>query len=197
MTRRHAPGVLPNTALEGLSDGACRTIAELETLLPISRKKISHGMSLLIQHGHVERIEAGCYQLTEQGKAFAASGKRLGEARGPNKRVRRVRSSTLGQRLWTVMRMSSSFTIAEIVISARREERDPEHLARRYIAHLVSAGYVKELPGRAPGSRPGSHGFKRFRLIRNTGEFAPVWRSKPNAVHDFNTGEDVPCAKPV
>ncbi|KRB58486.1 hypothetical protein ASE04_27630 [Rhizobium sp. Root708] len=195
--QRLAPGTLPNAALEGLADGVCRTLVELEALLPISRRKITDGILLLVQQGYAERVEAGCYQLTAQGKAFAATGKKIGETRGPNTRVRKVRSSTLNQRLWTVMRMSSSFTIADIVISARREEADPEHLARRYVAHLVAAGYVQELAGRVKGNRPGSQGFKRFRLLKNTGEYAPVWRSKTNAVHDFNTGEDVPCAKPV
>lgn len=194
---RLSPSTLQNAALDALRDGACRTLSDLDASLPYNRKKISNGIYVLVLDGLAERIEAGCYQLTEKGRAFAASGQRFGETRGSNAVVRRVRSSTFHQRLWAVIRMSGTFTVGDVVVAAARSERNPEHLARRYIAHLVAAGYVAELPGRVRGTRPGSAGFKRFRLLKNTGELAPAWRNAINAVHDYNTGEDIPCVRKV
>ncbi|MCJ7996090.1 hypothetical protein J5N58_16855 [Rhizobium cremeum] len=191
---RNAPYTLSNTTIHALADGACRTLSELDALLPLDRKKISNAIGQLVINGYAERIEAGCYQLTAKGKAAAERGEVLGRVRGPNAVVRRVRRLTFSQRIWTAMRMSSTFTVAELVIAAAQNEANPEHLARRYIGHLVAAGYVAEQAGRTAGTRLNSRGFKRFRLLKNTGMQAPVWRKALNAVHDFNTGEDVPCA---
>lgn len=87
-----------------------------------------------------------------------------------------------------------SVTIHDLVCDAIRDEADAVNDASRYIRILKAAGYLAEMRGRAPGSRPGSNGFKRFRLIRNTGPRAPLHRSKLAILHDFNTGEDVACS---
>lgn len=191
---RQTPKALPNSALSGLADGTCRTLGDLEQSVGLTRKQIANGLSQLIRGGYAERVETGCYRLTETGIALAEKGGTLPVVRGANKKARRLKASTFVQRAWSAMRMAVTFTASDIALCAARNEANPEALARGYLRNLVAAGYVQELPERQKGSGFGSAGYrKRYRLLKNTGLNAPVWREKPNVIHDFNTGEDVPC----
>ncbi len=92
------------------------------------------------------------------------------------------------------MRIRRRFTIGDVVADAARDdEKNAHNNATRYIGALRRAGYVRALPKRRPGSAPSSNGFKVFSLMKNTGPRAPVWLRAKKLLHDFNTGEDVPC----
>ncbi|MCA1492727.1 hypothetical protein I6F11_17540 [Ensifer sp. NBAIM29] len=189
------PGALPTTILQHLADGSCQTIDALAANLPLDRGQISDGAAKLVLRGYLERIEVGCYQLTPAGREAAERGEviKSGPWRADTVKVRNAVRNTFRQRVWTAMRMSGAFTISDLVIAAAAGDDDPDDNASRYIRRLKAAGYVVELPTRQKGTRLTSNGFKRYRLLKDTGPQAPVYRPKTQTLHDYNTGEGVPC----
>lgn len=193
------PGTVPTTLLHALGDGACRTIDDLDARLPLSRRQISDGAGMLIMRGLMERIEVGCYQLTADGRAAAASGRVIssGPIRPDRGRCRAPQTGTLRQRAWNAMRMGGAFTIGDLVMAGcDGSEKSAASNLQRYLKSLVRAGYVAELPVRARGTKQTSNGFKRYRLLRDTGPVAPVWRPSKHDLFDHNlgdAGEVVPC----
>lgn len=198
MTSRQETGVLPTTLLQCLADGTCRTIDELDVDLPLTRRQISDGAVKLILRGYAERIEVGCYRLTHDGLSAAARGEviKSGPWRPDTGRARKPVANTFRQRVWTVMRMSGSFTLGDLVMAAAgADDRDAGSNASFYIRRLIGAGYVFELPVRQRDTKVTSNGIKRFRLLKDTGPKAPVYRSRTRSIYDYNTAEDVPCGK--
>lgn len=183
-----APGEIPMTVRAALHDGACRTIDQLDALLPLTRRQISNGAARLIMRGQLERVEAGCYRLTPAGHEALARGEAITSGPiGPlTGRARKPLRDTLRQRAWTAMRMSGTFTIGDLIMAAGRGEADAETNLGRYLRHLKTAGYVAELPMRQRGTRPTSNGFKQFRLLRDTGPIAPVWSAARLLMIDHN-----------
>jgi len=196
MTDHMGKGEIPTKILYHLADGACCTIDELASSLQLTRRQISDGACSLIFRDHAERVEKGCYQLTQTGLAAVAAGDviKSGPWR-PFTGERKPYRDTFRQRLWTAMRMSPTFTAGDLIIAADRGGKDPVDNANLYLRHLKWAGYVAELPVRQRGTRLRSNGFKRFRLLRDSGPIAPVYRTTLGVVHDFNTREDVTCDK--
>lgn len=193
------PGTVPTTLLTALRDGSCQTVDELNTKLPFNRRQISDGASSLIMRGLLERIEIGCYRLTRDGKKAAEEGRVIssGPYRPDRGKCRAPQQNTLRQRAWNVMRMGNAFTIGDLVMAACvGSEKNAESNLQRYLKRLAHAGYVAELPVRVRGTKLTSNGFKRFRLIRDTGPIAPVLRPKKRDFFDHNlgdAGEAVPC----
>lgn len=183
-----APGEIPLAVRECLMDGACRTIDQLDAMLPLNRRQISDGAAKLILRGQLERVETGCYQLTATGLEAAVSGETItsGPVGKHAGRTRRPLRDTLRQRAWTAMRMAGNFTVGDLVMAAARDDRDAENNVARYLRVLRSAGYVVELPVRARGTHLTSNGFKRFRLLKDTGPIAPVWSDARRMFIDHN-----------
>lgn len=197
MEERLDPGTLPTTILHRLEGGACLTIDTLETSLGLTRRQISDGAAKLVLRGLLERIEAGCYRLTAAGRDAAASGLVItsGPRRPHTAKVPKPARNTFRQRVWTALRMSGAVTVGDLVMAAAgSDDLDAESNAAWYLCRLRTAGYIAELPVRQKGTRPTSNGFKRYRLILDTGPQAPVYRPKTRSVHDYNTGKDMPCA---
>lgn len=198
MNARLEPGEIPSTILHCLADGACRTIDELDEMLDLSRRQISDGAAKLVLRDYLERVETGCYQLTPVGIAAAQAGETIssGPWRPDTARARRPVRDTFRRRLWSAMRMGGVFTIADLVMAAARAgDLRPENNAARYISYLIRAGYVEELRERRRGMKLTSSGFKRYRLVKNTGPLAPAFSPKRMALHDYNMREDVPCGR--
>jgi hypothetical protein len=191
------PGAIPTTILHHLSDGSCQTIDAIEAALGLTRRQISDGAAKLILRGYVERTEVGCYQLTSAGAEAQRNGVVItsGPWRPDTVKVRKPVRDTFRQRVWNAMRMSGTFTVGDLVVAAARDELDAENNTSWYLRRLAAAGYVIELPIRQKGTRLTSSGFKRWRLIHDTGPIAPAYRRKLDAVHDYNTGKDVGCAR--
>lgn len=194
-----ATGEAPTTLLHELSDGVCRTTDELDDRMNLSRRQISDSAGSLIMRGFVERIEIGCYQITNEGRQAIETGQviRSGPYRPDRGKCRAPQKNTLRQRAWNAMRMGGAFTIGDLVmVAAKGKEVDADGNLRRWLKLLVRAGYLTELPVRAKSTKLTSNGFKRFRLIKNTGPVAPVWRPKKGDLFDHNlgdSGEAVPC----
>ncbi len=190
-----APGTLSNAVLDRLSDGQCHTIDHLDhALTEHMRREIVKCAGRLVLRGLLERVELGCYQLTEEGKRVVASGQKItsGPYRPDRGRSRKPRD-TVRQRAWQAMQMPGSFTIGEIAMHAGRSS---EGNLQKYFRALRLAGYLIVLPIRAKGTAMTSNGFKRFRLIRDTGPIAPVYRPDRKTLFDYNLGdrgEEVSC----
>lgn len=195
MVDHREAGEIPTMILHHLANGSCCTIDELANSLSLTRRQVSDGACRLIFRDHAERIEKGCYQLTSGGLAAAEAGEviKAGPWRPDTAKVRKPVKDTFRERLWTAMRMSATFTIGDVVIAAARGDKNPENNASLYVRYLKAAGYIVELPVRQRGTRMTSNGFKRYRLLRDSGPVAPAYRPKLGVVHDFNTGEDVKC----
>lgn len=170
------------------------TIDDLADALPMDRKAISTAAGKLIRRGHVERLETGRYRLTLTGRDTLESGVALRS--GPHRSIRKhpVYADTLQQRAWAAMRLSTRFTIGDIVtLAARDGDKKPEASLQRFFYRLTRAGYLVELPARARGSALTSNGYKVWRLMRDSGEHAPRWLDRQKAFKDWNTLEVFRC----
>ncbi|MRN48686.1 hypothetical protein GJU94_02380 [Brucella sp. 10RB9214] len=198
--KERASGEIPTMILRHLGDGTCQTIDQLDAALPLNRRQISDGAAMLIKRDYLDRIEAGCYCLTPSGLAAAHRGERItsGPLHPHTGKCRRPHRDTFRQRAWNAMRMSVTFTIGDLAIVAAKDDKDPESNLVNYLGALRRVGYVTELPVRQSGTHLTSNGFKRFRLLKDTGPVAPVWRAKKRAIWDYNldglVGE-VSCAR--
>lgn len=194
MVDRHHPGRAPNALLQKLSDGVCMTIAELSKDMDLTHRQVSNAAAILLRRGYLDRMLAGCYQLTEPGCAAAAAGEVVKSGpRGPNSKVRLVRN-TLRQRAWSAMCVRRCFTVPDLVCDAALpSDRNPTENIQGYLRALSSAGYVRKMPQRSAGFSPTSNGFNVWILARKTGLTAPVVSTRLPILHDFNIGEDVPC----
>lgn len=104
----------------------------------------------------------------------------------------RGKSFGLRARAWWVMRETGRFTINGLLaIVADGGEADAASNLRKYIHALTRAG-VLAVDGREPPSSPTDNGAKRYRLVRNSGPRAPVWRASRGEVYDPNTGAAYP-----
>lgn len=84
------------------------------------------------------------------------------------------------------MRMSGTFMVADVIIAAAKDDKNPEGNLLAYLRCLRCAGYVVALPASRNNLRLNSKSGKRFRLIRDTGPVAPEWRSGLRALWDHN-----------
>lgn len=189
------PGAVATALLHNLASGACLTADQMAGSLGVTRAQAVTAAGKLIRRGYLVKMATGCFQLSESGSAAAASGEVI--TSGPIGKTGAIAThrNTFRERAWIAMRIRRRFTIGQIVASAGREgERNARENARKYISQLCRAGFVKQLLNRQPGTCMGSNGFKRFMLARDTGPRAPVYRAELQVIHDFNTGEDVPCS---
>lgn len=189
---------LQNSILAHLSNTSPMRLAQLEHTLGRAGNVITQAMCKIIRRGFVDRLEAGLYAITNAGLQFIKEGGQITSGprekhsgnRRPNRRM------SLGQRVWNVMRMGDAFDVPSLVAAAQNTtDKAPQNNIQRYVRHLVKAGYLHPLPTRTKGTRPGSNGFSRYRLARDTGDTAPTLRlrSNPVEVFDQNTKEVFPC----
>jgi len=178
------------TVRDALAMGGCLTTAGLAEITGLDRKIISATLCRLILRGLVERVERGCFRLTAKGHLSAQRGEVIRS--GPRRRhtgIKRSPRDTFRQRAWMAMRMAGKFTVPEILqLAGRAGERggSADNL-HRYLRALEQAGYVRRLPVRERGTAPGSNGYVRWRLIRDTGPLAPTVR-RNGTIIDRNTG---------
>lgn len=175
--------------------GDCMVVPKIAKVTGISRKEVSKGLIRLVSRKLVERVEIGCYRLTDAGKAARESGKKLTSGpTGPRSGVTQ-HQNTLLTRVWAALRASRKATIAELLeLAAKGDEKDAYSSTQRYLRGLVMAGYVVKMARREPGTALTSNGFIKFWLEKNTGPKAPViqWRKKePSVLFDPNTSERI------
>lgn len=171
-------------------DGVAVTVEQLEIAVPIGRKQIATAVGKLIRRGYAERFEIGVYALTLTGRQALKDGTIM--TSGPYRGQRKIPAyrDTLQQRAWAAMRLTPSFTIADIVlVAAKPEDASPDASLRRYFHRLKGAGYLVDMPRRTGGQG----GPKIWRLVRNTGDQSPRWIDRSQSFRDFNTREVFPC----
>lgn len=99
----------------------------------------------------------------------------------------------LRARAWWVMRETPMFTLPSLLaIVAKGSEADAVSNLGKYIRALARACILAEA-GRDKPACLTDNGVKRYRLARNTGPKAPVWRASRGEVYDPNTGSVHPC----
>lgn len=176
--------------LQGLGD-ACLLIGDIAVQLGLSNGQVSQAAAHLIARGYVERIERGCFQLTEAGKAARDQGVRIETGvTGPKRMPRRPPRLSIRQRAWNAMRVIRTFTVPDIVTAVAREgDGNVEENIRRYVRALTSSGYLARTSRRRPGTAPGSNGYPVYSLAIDSGRIAPVVSQVAPVVHDFNGGD--------
>ncbi|MCJ8142933.1 hypothetical protein MKI84_08390 [Ancylobacter sp. A5.8] len=181
-------------AVLGAIGRGARSIDDLDAHLPIRRSDIHRTVHRLVLRKLIAREEAGTYQLTAQGVSVLEEGRvlRSGNYR-PLTGRRAPNRDSFRQRAWNAMRLQPRFEVDDIVMLARRaDDGNAIRSAYRFVDLLKRSGYVAVLPARA--ERIGStSGARVFRLVRDTGEIAPMHREKLGVMSDLNTGEDFPC----
>jgi len=182
-------------AVMGALGRGLRTLDELEAHLPMSRRAIVKASGRLVERRYVDREEAGTYSLTAQGVAHLEAGLPMKSGpRGPHTGKRGPNRDTFRQRAWSAMRLTGRFTQADILLRAAvTDDGNAAGNLQRYVHLLVRAGYLAVLPTRVPGSAETSNGHRVYRVVRDTGERAPMYREGARAMSDLNTGGDFPC----
>jgi hypothetical protein len=175
--------------LQGLGD-SCLMIGDIAGQLGLSNGQVSDAAANLIGRGYVERVERGCFQLTEAGRAARDSGVRIETGvTGPTRAARKPRRSSIRQRAWNAMRIMRTFTVPDIVTAiACAGDGNPEKSLRHYFRALAQSGYLVRCARRRPGTAPGSNGYAVYSLVRDTGLVAPVISQVAPVIHDFNGG---------
>ncbi|MGY9046299.1 MAG: hypothetical protein ACKVKF_04315 [Rhodobacterales bacterium] len=179
--------------LRQFSDGASHQTAELAESLNTSARSVSNTAAILIGHGYLTRSKLGEYVLSLKGREALTQNILITSGpNGPNK-VARKRRDTFRTRAWRGMRVRRTFTMADLISDA--DDGIGSHVSNlsRFLGILQRAGYVVVSARRTPGVAKTSPGFKRYRLVKDTGPIAPVHVARTGMLHDFNLEEDVPC----
>jgi hypothetical protein len=189
------PGTIPNMLLEILMDGCAHRLNDLCAALPATREQIIRSATKIKDHNLMDHdTDLGEYRLSERGLIRVRAGFRISS--GPRKAHGKVRRQpdSFRKRAWAAMRVRGIFTVGDIISDAMRTgDPDQRDNLRYFLRVLHRGGYVAEMPRRAPGSALTSPGFKRFRLIRDTGPQVPVYRPRQRSIMDFNLGEEITC----
>lgn len=99
------------------------------------------------------------------------------------------KTSGLRERAWWLMRKLPRFTIDDLLFTlADGGEQDAPGNLTKYVRALERVGVLSRLMRRAPGNTPTSNGHVIWRLARDLGRTAPVWRSASQQLFDPNTG---------
>lgn len=162
-------------------------LAALAEAMGGRKKDVVMAVQRLKRRGFVTSPAAGEYAATDAGRDFLAQGRRI--QGGQDSPRPRTHTRGLRQRAWWVIRARKVVSVPDLLSSlGDGSERDAPSNLRKYLRVLVRAGYVAEA---AHGSR---HGPMRYRLVRDTGRLAPVFRQRQTAVFDPNTGEVIALA---
>jgi hypothetical protein len=100
---------------------------------------------------------------------------------------------------WWLMRELGTFTINRLLETyATGTEKDAHNNIAHYLGHLEEVNVVERLDRRQPGEALTSPGYVVWRLTRNLGLLAPVWRREQKVLWDPNRLEIVkPLVKPI
>ena len=147
-----------------------------------------NSLNVLIRRGLVERVSAGRYRLTEDGRTARRDGLAIKSGpRRPHTGVRTTKDS-LRARLWAGLRAKRKGSIDALLrLAARGTERDPRVNAQKYLRGLDRAGLVRLLEWREPNPTNPGAARGRWLLLTDPGPLAPVLR-RDGSLYDPNTG---------
>ncbi|MCM2431982.1 MarR family transcriptional regulator [Agrobacterium rosae] len=180
------PPVHFEVIFDHLLAGACLKMESLVEVTGLPRYTLTIALGKMVSAGLVERRKVGCYQLSRLGRKAKKYGVIPALPKPPTEP--KLPADGFRQRLWAVMRMSGPFAVRDIVMVTDWPLKYAENAAHRYVSALKQAGYVVELPTKDKRQ-------KRFRLVRNSGQLAPVFMERAGLIRDPNTNEVVSCAK--
>jgi hypothetical protein len=110
-------------------------------------------------------------------------------------RPQQQRTSGLRERAWWLMRQHPRFTLDDLLFTLNDSgAKDAPGNLTKYIAGLEAVGVLVRLQRRAPGRAPTSNGHVIWRLARDLGRQAPVWRAKQRALWDPNSSTLIAAA---
>lgn len=100
-----------------------------------------------------------------------------------------TQASGLRERAWWLIRtLGRPFTLDDLLFTINDgSAADAENNLGRYLRQLATAGVVQRLARKAPGRAPTSNGLVVWRLARDLGPKAPVYRSAAHTVWDPNS----------
>lgn len=173
--------------------GACLRPEQIVAAIGKPRKQVMQTVGRMVISGHVQRVEAGGFRLSAEGKRRLDSGERFRPGpRGPYCKERRPRSGNFRQRAWNAMRIKKRFSVDDIVtLCARPTDKFARASLHRFLRMLSLAGYLSKRPERVRDGRPGSNGYIVFRLEKDTGPIAPRVAQDRKSIFDHNTKERV------
>ncbi len=163
-----------------LQDGTCRTSTEIkEALDSPARNQTNTAIGKLVTHGYIERLEKGCFVITDAGREALAIGDKAFNSAPKNQKLvgRRTKKRTTRDKIWAAMRMLQTFTYAELELrtGAAYTSLQP------YLTALHKAGYLAII--RKIGRD------KIYRLVNDTGFQTPQIKHNKKWVFDPNTGD--------
>lgn len=158
------------------------SVHAMRVRLGIGKDGAHRAIHVLVRRGLATQARYGFYRITDEGRAFLASGRQVNRGRHARS-PRSIRTDTFRARLWRAARVARRFTINDLVqITAGPEDRAPRSGANRYIKALERAGILRRLPG--PRNQAG-----RWLLLRDIGPRPPAVNKRATAVFDPNSGE--------
>lgn len=174
--------------------GECVTYKRLIELTGLEYRQVQNASEVLERNGFVDRSAPGCLSVTQEGLAAIESGKTIRS--GTNKPKTRTRRAKTSRRIdaWRAMRIKKGkpFTLADIIsLISQGTEKNIQANIGKYVSALESAGYLVKMAKRLPGSALTSNGFVRWRLEKDTGSQAPIWRQNLGMIYDPNTGDEI------
>jgi len=133
-------------------------------------------------------VGRGTYHLTEAGAAWAETGKPVSPGQGERPRGR---TTGLRERAWWHLRAHRIATLKDILTThAEGHEAAPDINVYKYLAALERAGILVRSAQRLPARQ--SRGRIQWRLARDLGPKAPVWRESRREIYDPNGGGILP-----
>ncbi|MEM6372344.1 MAG: hypothetical protein AAF727_06145 [Pseudomonadota bacterium] len=165
------------------------SVVDLASETGSSTESVGKASQHLLAKKYIERTRPGCFRITPAGQRAAAQGEVITKPRQRSK----PKSDTVTSRAWRAIRIRRTFTVNDLVRDVQRAgDGDAKSAIQHYCTALARAGFLQ---GEYVCGAPQGRGVgKCYRLSRDTGVVAPRHIQKDGVVHDFNTGEDVPCA---
>lgn len=158
------------TVAEMLFDGYAETEKQLHNVLDTLERRV-----FVVKHSR------GCYEPTVDGRAWIAAGLEIQPGQGPRPRQKAQGVAAAG---WAWLRIHRKGRIEDMLSSiATASSTGAQATLYRYLAVLVSAGYVQRI-------RRGA-GSARYLLVSDTGRHAPVYRRGNNALYDANLRQEI------
>lgn len=188
---------LATQVLKAFSDGVL-TLDGLVGRLGCPRRDLVKAVQVLQRRGFVcvhktldgvtGGVGRGTYTLTEAGVAWAEAGKPVSPGQGQRPRNR---TSGLRERAWWHLRAHRVATLRDILTThAEGHEAAPDINVYKYLAALERAGILVRSAQRLPARQ--SRGRVQWRLARDLGPKAPVWRESRREIFDPNGGSILP-----
>ena len=99
----------------------------------------------------------------------------------------------LRARAWWLMRQLRRFTLDDLLFTvAKVTDKDAKSNLGKFISGLERVGVLSRLHRCEPGQHNKSGGHVIWRLTRDLGPKAPVWRATPQVLYDPNSGALLP-----